>query len=53
VRVRGAVNLAGRTCQDLRAYWGRPVPAHDPKLVGVVWQSDGSAKVFFGIIYPP
>lgn len=34
-------------------YFGRPVSAEDPKVVGVQYRRDGSAAVFFGIVLPP
>ncbi len=34
-------------------YWGRPVGAHDPRIVGIVWSEDGSVEMFFGVLYPP
>jgi len=34
-------------------YWARPVPGDDPHVVGVQVRKDGSASVFFGVVYPP
>lgn len=34
-------------------YWQRPVPSPDPRVVGVQYQGDGSAAVFFAVIPPP
>jgi hypothetical protein len=34
-------------------YWARPVPGDDPHVVGVQVRKDGTASVFFGIVYPP
>jgi hypothetical protein len=34
-------------------YWTRPVEAHDPKMVGVIYGKDGSARMFFAIVLPP
>jgi len=35
------------------AYWGRPIVSENPRVVGIVWLTDGSAKVFFAVVYPP
>jgi hypothetical protein len=34
-------------------YWARPTPGDDPHVVGVQVRQDGTASVFFGIVYPP
>ena len=35
------------------AYWGRPGTWENPHVVGIAWLADGSAKVFFAVVYPP
>lgn len=55
----GADDLQGQTV--LRAlgeaaevvYWGRPVDATNPRIVGIVWHADQSPEIFFGVVYPP
>ncbi len=34
-------------------YWGRPLPAKNPRIVGIVWNEEGSPEIFFGVLYPP
>jgi hypothetical protein len=34
-------------------YWGRPVEARNPRMVGIAWDEDGTARVFFFVVYPP
>jgi hypothetical protein len=34
-------------------YWGRPVKARNPRMVGIAWDEDGTARVFFFVVYPP
>jgi hypothetical protein len=34
-------------------YWARSMPGDDPHVVGVQVNKDGTASVFFGIVYPP
>ena len=35
------------------AYWGRPLPADNPRIVGIMWDEEGSPEIFFGVLYPP
>lgn len=34
-------------------YWGRPVDATNPRIVGILWHIDQFPEVFFGVVYPP
>jgi hypothetical protein len=34
-------------------YWGRPLKARNPRMVGIAWDEDGTARVFFFVVYPP
>lgn len=34
-------------------YWGRPLAAENPRVVGLVWDEEGSPEIFFGVLYPP
>lgn len=44
--------VATLDAEDL-AYWGRPITSENPRVVGIAWLADGSAKVFFAVVYPP
>jgi hypothetical protein len=41
-----------RDARDV-VYWGRPLESHDPRLAGIAWNNDGTAEIFFGVLYPP
>ena len=54
----GPDKLAGQTslpslkpARDV-VYWGRPVDATNPRIVGILWHTDQS-EIFFGVVYPP
>ena len=34
-------------------YWARPIDADNPRVVGIQIGADGSATVFFAVVYPP
>jgi hypothetical protein len=34
-------------------YWVRSVKSHNPKIVGIAWDRNGKARVFYGEILPP
>jgi hypothetical protein len=34
-------------------YWVRPLPAKDPRLVGLAWRGEEPPALFFAVIYPP
>ncbi len=44
--------LLDRGTTDILVYWARPIPAQDPRIVGVQFQKDGTATLFFAIVPP-